>query len=113
MSDDNEADEFKKKLNALKPKKKIDAAEGLLNDAKSYEGKQMAIRIIAERELKRTVLLFKGMIAQGRQDVIRLQAEQEQAKREERALEIAQKKLKEQAEKNAKKSLFGKFKGKK
>jgi hypothetical protein len=35
------------------------------------------------------------MIAQGRQDVIRLQAEQEQAKREERALEIAQKKLKE------------------
>lgn len=57
-----EQDEFKKKLEALKPKKKIDVAEGLLDNAKSYEGKVLAIQIIADRELKRTVLLFKKML---------------------------------------------------
>jgi hypothetical protein len=57
-----EQDEFKKKLESLKPKKKIDVAEGLLDNAKSYEGKVLAIQIIADRELKRTVLLFKKLL---------------------------------------------------
>ena len=58
-----EQDEFKKKLEALKPKKKkIEVAEGLLSDAKSYEGKLMAVQIIAERERDRVVLLFKKML---------------------------------------------------
>ena len=61
MSDDQE--EFKKKLDALKPKKKkVDVADGLLSDAKSYEGKLMAVQIIAERERDRVVLLFKKML---------------------------------------------------
>lgn len=61
MSD--EQDDFKKKLEALKPKKKkLEAAEGLLSDAKSYEGKLMAVQIIAEREKDRVVLLFKKML---------------------------------------------------
>jgi hypothetical protein len=58
-----EQDEFKKKLEALKPKKKkLEVAEGLLSDAKSYEGKLMAVQIIAERERDRVVLLFKKML---------------------------------------------------
>ena len=57
-----EQDEFNKKLKSLKPKKKIDVAEGLLSDAKSYEGKLMAVQIIAERERDRVVLLFKKML---------------------------------------------------
>lgn len=61
MTDDQ--DEFKKKLDSLKPKKKkLDVAEGLLSDAKSYEGKLMAVQIIAERERDRVVLLFKKML---------------------------------------------------
>ena len=59
----DEQDDFKKKLDKLKPKKKqIDVAEGLLSDAKSYEGKLMAVQIIAEREKDRVVLLFKKML---------------------------------------------------
>jgi hypothetical protein len=57
-----EQEEFKKKLKSLKPKKKIDVAEGLLSDAKSYEGKLMAVQVIAEREKDRVVLLFKKML---------------------------------------------------
>jgi hypothetical protein len=58
-----EQDEFKKKLEALKPKKKkLEVAEGLLSDAKSYEGKLLAVQIIAERERDRVVLLFKKML---------------------------------------------------
>ena len=108
MADDNnnEAEDFKKKLEALKPKKKIDATEGLLDNAKSYECKQMAIRIIAERELKRTVLLFKGMIAQGHEDAIRIEAEQNRAKKAADAKAEAEKKAKLEAAKKAKKSMF-------
>ena len=112
MADDNnnEAEDFKKKLEALKPKKKIDATEGLLDNAKSYEGKQMAIRIIAERELKRTVLLFKGMIAQGHEDAIRIEAEQNRAKKAADAKAEAEKKAKLEAAKKAKKSMFSRKK---
>jgi hypothetical protein len=62
MTTDNEAEEFKKKLEALKPKKKVDASAEILKGAEDHEGKVLAIRIIADRELKRTVLLFKGML---------------------------------------------------
>jgi hypothetical protein len=98
MSDNNNnPEDFKKKLDALKPKKKIDVAEGLLDNAKSYEGKLIAVQIIAEKELKRTVLLIKGMIAQSREDAIHKEAEKERIKK------LADKKI--EAEKQAKKSL--------
>ncbi|CAB4133421.1 hypothetical protein UFOVP257_184 [uncultured Caudovirales phage] len=109
MDSTDDKEEFKKKLESLKPKKKIDFAEGLLDNAKSYEGKQMAIRIIAERELKRTVLLFKGMIAQSKEDAIRIEREKEVAKREAEAREAAEKKRKEEEAKKAKKSIFAIF----
>ena len=80
MSDDNPED-FKKKLNALKPKKpKLAVPEGFLEEAKSYEGKLMAIRIISEREKDRVVLMFKKMIAQGKEDAIRIEREKLEAK---------------------------------
>jgi hypothetical protein len=61
MSD--EAEEFRKKLDALKPKKKkLAVPEGFLDEAKSYEGKVMAIRIVAEREKNKVILIFKNML---------------------------------------------------
>ena len=63
MTDD--ADDLKKQLAAHKPKKKkLTVPEGFLEDAKSYEGKLMAVKIIAEREKGRVLLMFKGMIAE-------------------------------------------------
>lgn len=62
MSEDS-PEEFKKKLDALKPKKKkLAVPEGFLDDAKSYEGKLEAVKIISEREKDRVVLLFKKML---------------------------------------------------
>lgn len=66
MSDNNnnnnsEAD-FKKQLDALKPKKKITVPVGLLDNANNYDSKLLAIKIVADKELKRTVLLFKNML---------------------------------------------------
>jgi regulator of protease activity HflC (stomatin/prohibitin superfamily) len=113
-NNDNNAEDFKKKLEALKPKKKkLDVAEGLLDGAKSYDGKLLAVKIIADRELKRTVLLVKGMIAQGREDSIRLEAEKERAKKLADAKAEAEKKAKLEAAKKTKGSMLGKFKGKK
>jgi len=62
--DDNQ-DDLKKQLDALKPKKKkqLEISEGLLEGAKSYEGKLMAVQIIAEREKQRVILMFKKMLA--------------------------------------------------
>jgi hypothetical protein len=60
-----EEEDLKSKLDKFKPKKKIDIAEGLLEGAKSYEGKLLAIKIIAEREKDRTLLLIKGLLADG------------------------------------------------
>jgi hypothetical protein len=110
MDSDNEAEEFKKKLEALKPKtKKLDAAEGLLNE-KSYEGKLLAVQVIAERELKRTVLLFKGMIARGFEDEVRMKAEEQRARRDAEEKAAREKAAKLAAEKKSKKSLFGRKK---
>ena len=61
----DEADDLKAKLEAHKPKKKkLAVPEGFLEEAKSYEGKLMAVRIIAEREKVRVLLMFKGMISE-------------------------------------------------
>ena len=91
MSDD--ADDLKKQLDKLKPKKKkLAVPEGFLDEAKSYEGKLMAVRIIAEREKGRALLMFKGMIAKADEDRAKLAVIQEKAKRdaqEKEALERA------------------------
>ena len=79
----DEADDLKKQLDKLKPKKpKLAVPEGFLEEAKSYEGKLMAIRIIAEREKGRVLLMFKGMIAKADEDRAKLAAAQEKAKRD-------------------------------
>jgi hypothetical protein len=109
MSDEQE--EFKKKLQALKPKKKkLAVPEGFLDDAKSYEGKVEAVKIISEREKDRVVLIFKKMIAQGREDAIRIEREKLEAKRAADAKEALERAAKIAKEKLAKKSLFGKKK---
>ena len=98
MSDESPED-LKKKLDKLKPKKKLDIVEGLLDGAKSYEGKLEAVKIIADREKGRTLLLIKGLIAKADEDRAKLAAAQEKAKREllekealERAAKIAKEK---------------------
>ena len=81
MSDD--AEDLKQQLDKLKPKKKkLAVPEGFLDEAKSYEGKLMAVRIIAEREKGRVLLMFKGMIAKADEDRAKLAAAQEKAKRD-------------------------------
>ena len=99
MSDD--ADDLTAKLEAHKPKKKkLAVPEGFLEEAKSYEGKLMAVRIIAEREKGKVLLMFKGMIAKADEDRAKLEKMHEQAKKEkdqkealERAAVIAKNKL--------------------
>ena len=99
MTDD--ADDLKKQLDAHKPKKKkLTVPEGFLEEAKSYEGKLMAVRIIAEREKGKVLLMFKGMIAKADEDRAKLEKMHEQAKKEkdqkealERAAVIAKNKL--------------------
>ncbi len=60
--DDNQ-DDLKKQLAAHKPKKKkLAVPEGFLEEAKSYEGKLMAVKIIAEREKDRVLLMIKKML---------------------------------------------------
>jgi|688.fasta_scaffold1463671_2 hypothetical protein len=109
MSDEQE--EFKKKLQALKPKKKkLAVPEGFLDDAKSYEGKVEAVKIISEREKDRVVLIFKKMIAQGKEDAIRIEREKLEAKRAADAKEALDRAAKIAKEKSAKKSIFGKKK---
>ena len=111
MSDEQTPEDFKKKLEALKPKKKkLAVPEGFLDGAKSYEGKLEAVKIISEREKDRVILIFKKMIAQGREDVIRIEREREAAKREAEAKEALERAAKIAKEKLAKKSIFGKKK---
>ena len=56
-------EEFKKKLDALKPKKKkLAVPEGFLESAKSYEGKLEAVKIISEREKDKVILMIKKML---------------------------------------------------
>lgn len=60
--DDNQ-DDLKKQLEAHKPKKKkLAVPEGFLDGVKSYEGKLEAVKIIAEREKSRVLLMFKKML---------------------------------------------------
>jgi hypothetical protein len=62
--DDNQ-DDLKKQLEAHKPKKKkLAVPEGFLEEAKSYEGKLMAVRIIADREKDRVLLMIKRMLSE-------------------------------------------------
>jgi hypothetical protein len=84
--------------------------EGFLEGAKSYEGKVEAVKIISEREKERVVLLFKKMIAQGRDDVIRIEREKLEAKKAADAKEALERAAKIAKEKLAKKSMFGKKK---
>lgn len=98
-NEDTPNEDLKKQLDKLKPKKKLDIAEGLLNDAKSYEGKLEAVKIIAEREKSRTLLLIKGLIAKADEDRAKLAALHEKQKKEkeqkdalERAAKIAKEK---------------------
>jgi hypothetical protein len=59
----DEQEEFRKKLDALKPKKKkLSVPDEFLNDAKSYESKLEAVKIITEREKQKVVLMFKNML---------------------------------------------------
>jgi len=105
---DDESEDFKKKLNSLKPKKKkLAVPEGFLEEAKNYEGKLAAIRIISEREKDRVILMFKKMIAQGREDVIRIEREHEEAKRKAEAKAAEEKKRQQELAKKSK-SFFGK-----
>jgi hypothetical protein len=91
MTDD--ADDLKKQLEAHKPKKKkLTVPEGFLDDAKSYEGKLEAVKIIAEREKGRVLLMFKGMIAKADEDRAKLavaEAKARKAREEKEALERA------------------------
>jgi len=54
----------------------------LLDGAKSYEGKLEAVKIIAEREKDRTLLLIKGLISKADEERAKLAAAQEKAKRD-------------------------------
>lgn len=106
----NEADDLKKKLEAHKPKKKkLAVPEGFLEEAKSYEGKLEAIKIISEREKDKVILMFKAMIGKADEDRAKLAAAQEKAKREKEEKEALERAAKIAAEKK-KKSIFGKKK---
>lgn len=57
-------DELKKKMQKLKPKKKLAVPEEFLDNAKSYEDKQTLVQILADKEKSRVVLLVKSMLRQ-------------------------------------------------
>jgi hypothetical protein len=110
MIEEQSPEDFKKKLEALKPKKKkLAVPEGFLEGAKSYEGKLEAVKIISEREKDKVILMFKKMIAQGREDVIRIEKERIEAKKADDAKAEAEKKRQQELAKKSK-SLFGKKK---
>jgi hypothetical protein len=58
MSDDIKPD-FKK----FKNKKKLAVPEEFLDNAKSYEDKQMLVRVLTEREKGRVLLIMKSLLA--------------------------------------------------
>ncbi len=61
MSDDNE--DFKNQLKKMKPKKpKLSVPEEFLDNAKSYEDKQMLVQLLTEKEKQRVVLIVKNML---------------------------------------------------
>lgn len=59
----SESDDFKKQLNSAKPKKKkIAVPEEFLNNANSYDDKLMVVKMLADREKSRVLLMIKGML---------------------------------------------------
>ena len=70
MSDNNNNNnDVKLDLNKFKPKKpKLTVPAEFLDGAKSYEDKLVLVKILTEKELQRSVLMFKKMIAQGMQE---------------------------------------------
>lgn len=63
MSDhdpNNELDKIKKDLK--KQKQKLTVPEEFLDNAKSYEDKQVLVQLLAEKEKQRVVLLVKSML---------------------------------------------------
>ena len=108
MSD--EADDLKSRLEAHKPKKKkLAVPDGFLEEAKSYEGKLEAVKIITEREKNKVILMFKSMIGKADEDRAKLAAIHEKAKRDQEQKEALERAAKIAAEKK-KKSVFGKKK---
>jgi hypothetical protein len=61
MSQDNN-DDIKAQLKKLKPKKKLAVPEEFLDNAKSYEDKQILVQMLTEKEKQRVVLLVKSML---------------------------------------------------
>jgi cobalamin biosynthesis Co2+ chelatase CbiK len=65
MSD--ETDDLRDKLNQFKPKKKkLTVPKELLEGANNYDEKLGVIKIVTEKEMKKVVLLIKGMLAEDR-----------------------------------------------
>jgi hypothetical protein len=61
-NNNNDAAALKKQLDSLKPKKTMKVPAGLLDGANNYDSKLLAIKVIADKELQRTVLLIKNML---------------------------------------------------
>jgi flagellar motility protein MotE (MotC chaperone) len=63
MSDEpkDELDKIKKEMKRQK-KNKLAVPEEFLDNAKSYEDKQMLVKILTEKEKQRVVLIVKGML---------------------------------------------------
>lgn len=61
MSDPDPKDELNKFKKQLK-KKKLAVPEEFLDNAKSYEDKQMLVRVLTEKEKQRVVLMVKNML---------------------------------------------------
>lgn len=55
-------EELKKKMQKLKPKKRLAVPEEFLDTAKSYEDKQVLVQMLTEKEKSRVVLLVKGLL---------------------------------------------------
>ena len=65
MSD--ETDDLRNKLNQFKPvKKKLTIPKELLEGASNYDEKLGVIKIVTEKEMKKVILLIKGMLAEDR-----------------------------------------------
>lgn len=58
--DEDSLNSFKKQLKKKKPKLTVPAE--FLDNAKSYEDKQMLVRVLTEQEKQRVVLLVKNML---------------------------------------------------
>ena len=66
MSDNDNDNSVKLNLEKFKPKKpKITVPAEFLDNAKSYDDKLAIVKILTEKEIHRSVLMFKKMIAQG------------------------------------------------